>query len=50
VVKDVPQPVGSVWPDFEIIVDVTETAEGIMGSPVERHLLEVLDEVSDDRK
>jgi hypothetical protein len=51
VVKEVPQPVGAVWPDDESVVHVTKPAERLMGSPVERHLLEVFHvEVGDDRR
>jgi hypothetical protein len=41
VVKEIPQPVGAVWPDDESVVHVTKPAGRLMGSPVERHLLEV---------
>jgi hypothetical protein len=36
VVKEVAQPVESVWPGDENVVHVTEAAEGLMESPVER--------------
>jgi hypothetical protein len=44
VVKEVPQPVGSVWPDNESVVDVPEPAEVLMGIPVEHHLVEIVHE------
>jgi hypothetical protein len=51
VVKVDPQPVGSVWPDDESVVHVMELAEGLMGCPVRRYLLEILhEEVGDDRR
>jgi hypothetical protein len=51
VVKEVPQPVGAMWPDDESVAHVTKPAERLMWSPVERHLLEVFNvEVDDDRR
>jgi hypothetical protein len=51
VVKEVPQPVGVVRPDDESVVHVTKPAERLMGSPVERHLLEVFHvDVGNDRR
>jgi hypothetical protein len=35
VVKEVPQPVGAVWPHEASIIHVTEPAEWLMGSPVD---------------
>jgi hypothetical protein len=32
------------WPDDESIIHIIEPAEGLMSSPVEHHLLKVLDE------
>jgi hypothetical protein len=42
VIRAVPQPVGSTWPDDESAIHITEPAERLMGSPVEFHLLEIL--------
>jgi hypothetical protein len=51
VVKEVLQPVESMWPDNESVVHVTEPAEGLMGNLVERHLFEILqEEVGNDWK
>jgi hypothetical protein len=51
VVREVPWPVGAVWPDDESVIHVEKTAEGLMGSPVERHLLEDFHvEAGDDRR
>jgi hypothetical protein len=44
VVKEVPRPVGAVWPGDEIVVHVTEPAERITGIHIERHFLDVLNE------
>jgi hypothetical protein len=41
VVKEVLKPVRTVGPDDESVVHVAKPAEGLMGSPVERHILEV---------
>jgi hypothetical protein len=51
VVREVLQPVGSVQSDDENFVHLTALAEGLMGNPVERHLLGILyEEVGDDRR
>jgi hypothetical protein len=51
VVKEVPQPVGPVWPDGHSVFYVSEPEEGIMGSPAESHLLLVLyEEVGNNKR
>jgi hypothetical protein len=51
VVREAPLPVWTVWTDEESVVHVTEPAEGLVSSPVEHHLLEVLHvESGDDRR
>jgi hypothetical protein len=51
VVEEVPQLVRAVWPDDKSVIHITVSAEGLMGSPIERHLLKVLhEEVGDDRR
>jgi hypothetical protein len=49
VVKEVPQLVGSVWPNDKSVISVMELAEGMMSFPVKHHLLDFLhEEVSND--
>jgi hypothetical protein len=51
VVKEVPQPVGAVCPDDKSVVHIMKPAEGLMGSPVKRCLLEFLQVVvGNDRR
>jgi hypothetical protein len=50
VVKEVLQPVGTMGPDDESVVHIMEPAEGLMGCPVECHLIRVLHEEADDNR
>jgi hypothetical protein len=44
IVKEDAQLAGSLWPDNESAVHVTEPTEGLMGRPVEHQLLKILRE------
>jgi hypothetical protein len=51
VVKEVPQPVRSVWPDDKSAMHIMEPAEGLIRTPVEHHILEILhEEFGSDQK